>query len=299
MSSQNHYKIRSGLRPSVSHKGAVPNCHSVQNDHTAIGGVEQLATRRKPTGMKSLLAREQRELLAQVAFARVLLSFDFDGTLAPIVKRPSEAKLRLPTASLFERLCVLYPCAVISGRTQPDVTRRLGSANVKYVVGNHGLEPGVLLGDFEREMALAKRVLEPLLAAVSGLELEDKRYSLALHYRRVRRKQAARTAIQNAVAALPTAMRVVHGKQVVNVVPARAPNKGDALLDLRTLEGADLALYVGDDVSDEDVFRLDQPGRLIAVRVGKSLSSQAAYYLRSQKAMDGLFKHLIRLRQSQ
>ena len=49
------------------------------------------------------------------------------------------------------------------------------------------------------------------------------------------------------------------GKLVVNVVPARALNKGDALIGLRTNERADTALYVGDDITDEDVFELDQP----------------------------------------
>ena len=56
---------------------------------------------------------------------------------------------------------------------------------------------------------------------------------------------------------------------------AGAPNKGDALLRLRTSDGAHTALYVGDDVTDEDVFRLDQPGRLLTVRIGKSLTSAA------------------------
>lgn len=90
---------------------------------------------------------------------------------------------------------------------------------------------------------------------------------------------------------------MVPGKLVVNVVPERAPNKGDALLELRKAEQADTALYVGDDVTDEDVFELDQPGRLLSVRVGESRSSAAAYFLRNQNEMDRLLAKLIALRE--
>ena len=54
-------------------------------------------------------------------------------------------------------------------------------------------------------------------------------------------------------------MRVIPGKLVINVVPDAAPSKGDALVALRDRTEADIAMYVGDDVTDEDVFRLDQP----------------------------------------
>jgi trehalose 6-phosphate phosphatase len=246
--------------------------------------------------MKSLLAPEHKELLAQVAFARVLLAFDFDGTLAPIVERHEDARMRSESMPLLAELCVLYPCAVISGRAKDDISPRLGTAAVKYVVGNHGLGPGASRNDHEREIALAKQLLEPIVDQAAGVEIENKRYSLALHYRRARQKRGAREAIQHAIGALPTPMRIVPGKFVFNIVPAGAPNKGDALLKLRALEQADVALYVGDDVSDEDVFRLDQPGRLITVRVGASQSSRATYCLPNQRAIDGLMRRLITLR---
>jgi trehalose 6-phosphate phosphatase len=83
---------------------------------------------------------------------------------------------------------------------------------------------------------------------------------------------------------------------VVNLVPAAAPNKGDALLELRAQAGADTALYVGDDITDEDVFRLRQPGRLVSVRVGQSSSSSAAYFVRSQRDIDRLLMLLVSFR---
>jgi trehalose 6-phosphate phosphatase len=92
--------------------------------------------------MRPLLSPENVDVLAQFACSRVLLAFDFDGTLAPIVHDRDGATMRTETADSFESLCKLYPCAVISGRSKDDVSSRLGAAAVKYVIGNHGLEPG-------------------------------------------------------------------------------------------------------------------------------------------------------------
>jgi len=249
--------------------------------------------------VKALLARENRELIDQLAFANVLLAFDFDGTLAPIVADRHRAAMRPETARLFARVCERYPSAVISGRAKADVERRLQGARVRYLIGNHGLEPGTRLGTFGREVERARPLLEASLAGRPGIDIEDKRYSLAVHYRRAREKPRTREAIRRAVAALPVPMRVIPGKLVVNVVPEAAPSKGDALVALRDRADADVAMYIGDDVTDEDVFRLDQPGRLFTVRIGQSRSSAARYYLRQQREIDQLLKALAALRERQ
>ncbi len=246
--------------------------------------------------MKHILSREHVELLAQLAWSRVLLAFDFDGTLAPIVADRDRAAMRTRTRMLLAAASKLYPCAVISGRSHRDVAARLVDTGTKYVVGNHGLEPGSDIARFEPEVAHARSLLEQALHRFPGLDIEDKRYSLAIHYRHARHKRAARVTIDAAVAALPRPMRVIPGKLVANVVPVGARNKGDTLLELRDREGADVALYVGDDVTDEDVFTLDQPGRLVAMRVGKTTSSAARFYLHDQHEIDSLLTHMVTLR---
>jgi len=247
--------------------------------------------------MRHLLSRENSEVLAQLAWSRVLVAFDFDGTLAPIVANRHAAQMRTQTQELFAAMCSLYPCAVISGRSQVDVSARLGPTPIKYVIGNHGLEPGAGLEEFEVEIAEARNLLEKALIGTADVDIEDKRYSLALHYRRSRNKRSTRALVLQTVSALQVPMRTIPGKLVVNVVPARAPNKGDAVLHLRAIEGADTALYVGDDVTDEDVFELDQPGRLLTVRVGESRTSAAAYFLRDQREVDRLLAKLVALRE--
>lgn len=246
--------------------------------------------------MKHILSPANVGVLGQLAWSRVLLAFDFDGTLAPIVADRERAAMRAKTRALLAAVSELYPCAVISGRGQRDVAAKLRGIGVRHVVGNHGIEPGPNMAGFERDIDVVRPVLARFLADQQGVEIEDKRYSLTVHYRRARRKREARAAIARAVAALPRPMRVISGKLVANVVPVGARNKGDILLELRDNEPADVALYVGDDVTDEDVFTIDQPGRLLSMRVGKTTRSAARFYLRDQREIDRLLACLVKLR---
>ena len=246
--------------------------------------------------MKNLLLPRHERVLAQLAYGRVLLAFDFDGTLAPIVPVRETAALRSPTRRLFEQVCQLFPTAVISGRARGDVRARLANAKVKYVIGNHGLERG---RTSEKDKALldeARACLGALASRIAGLELEDKGCSLAIHYRSAQQKGAAREAISEALRGLSKPLRTIPGKCVVNVLPLEGPHKGDALTELRAQERAEVALYVGDDLNDEDVFKLGQPERLVTVRVGRSTRSAASFFVPNQREVDGLLRRLVELR---
>ena len=248
--------------------------------------------------MRPILARVHAEVLARFARADALVALDFDGTLAPIVDDRDRAAMRPATRDLLAAVCARYPCAVISGRGRDDVARRLGGAPVQYVVGNHGAEPSAAMVTFEQVVESMRARLATALAGVPTVEIEDKRYSLAIHFRRSRGgvlTQAA-GAIAAAIADLPVRARVVAGKRVVNVLPQDAPHKGVALASLQSTAGAEVALYVGDDVTDEDVFELEQPGRLIGVRVGRRRSSAASFYIRDQGQIDALLASLVERR---
>jgi trehalose 6-phosphate phosphatase len=244
--------------------------------------------------MRYALGRRGREVLRQFAWSNVLLAFDFDGTLAPIVRDPERAKMRATTRELLAQVARQYPCVVISGRARADARRRLRDVGTLEVIGNHGIEPWQASRRAAGAVRRWKPVLERSLAPLQGVTVEDKTYSLAIHYRRSREKTKALLAIQGATAALPSA-RLIRGKQVVNVLPPGSPHKGTALERARDRFGCDTALYVGDDDTDEDVFALDQPGRLLTVRVGRSLDSLALYYLKGQAEIDGLLRLLRRV----
>jgi len=245
--------------------------------------------------MRHILAEAQREVLTQLSWSDLLVAFDFDGTLAPIVPDPERAELLPGTRRRLRELAGLYPCVVISGRSVRDVERRVHGLGLRAVIGNHGLEPWRATHDLELVVQRWRAFLERTLAELPGVELEDKTYSIAVHYRRSRQKKRARAAIQSALSELSGA-RVIGGKQVINVVPAGAPHKGMALERERDRLGCDTALFVGDDETDEDVFALEDPGRLLTVRVGPLRSSQASYCLHSQAEIDELMDRLIDLR---
>jgi trehalose 6-phosphate phosphatase len=216
--------------------------------------------------------------------------FDFDGTLAPIVADRTRADMRPATAERLARLCRAVPCAILSGRSRDDVAGRLGAAIPAAIIGNHGIEEG------DRETAFAG-VLRPvrahLVAALDGpgVELEDKRCSLALHLRGPR-APALRRKAEEVLAAHAREVRVFPGKRVLNIVPAGAPHKGDALRSLLARAGADRGIYAGDDATDEDAFRMCEPG-VLGVRIGRNAASAAQFYLRHQLEVDGLLDALL------
>jgi trehalose 6-phosphate phosphatase len=244
--------------------------------------------------MKYLLAPAQSQLLVEYAKARVLLVFDFDGTLAPIATDRQAAKMRPRTRLLLAELGRLYPCVVLSGRSRRDTANKTRSTNLKKVVGNHGLDLGNA-ARYGKQASAMLPVLRRQLRAVAGIDIENKRLTIAVHYRRSRDKRAARKAIMAAIAALPVPVRLIPGKQLVNLLPGGAPGKGQALQTLRRQLRVNRALYVGDDVTDEEVFALKQR-HLLSVRIGRSKRSHASYFLRDQLEIDRLLRQLIALR---
>jgi trehalose 6-phosphate phosphatase len=184
---------------------------------------------------------------------------------------------------------------VISGRAQSDTRQRLNGIGVRGVIGNHGAEARRAQNGFKREVSRWRPLLEAKLSGEQGVTIEDKACSIAIHYRRSRQKRKAREAALAAAASLG-GVRILGGKQVVNLLPLGAPHKGDALERERERLRCDTAIYVGDDDTDEDVFGLDQPGRLLAIRVGEKRASQAAYCIRDQRQVDALIRELWTLR---
>jgi trehalose 6-phosphate phosphatase len=247
--------------------------------------------------LKNILAKEQHTTLLDFAQERVLLAFDFDGTLAPIVREPEAAAMRPRTAAMLAKVAKLYPCAVISGRSRADVMAKVDAIPLRAIFGNHGMEPSPNLRTWRRLAARWHAQLASSLPPIAGVVIENKGVSLAVHYRKARARAAARRLILIAAAALPGA-RIVEGKMVVNALPAGAPDKSTALTSLCKRLRCDSAIYVGDDENDEDVFALARQGRLLGIRVGRSQHTQAAYFVPNQVAVDRLLVQLIEAREA-
>ena len=125
--------------------------------------------------------------------------------------------------------------------------------------------------------------------------IEEKTYSITIHYRQVRDKRRALRTIARAVEELRDA-RIVAGSQTVTLMPKGGPDKGVALQRAQRMFHCDRALYVGDDDADEDAFASSTTDRLLAIRVGSTRRSAARYRLQRQSAIDSLLEGLIDLR---
>ncbi len=246
--------------------------------------------------MKDILSAAGRAALEELARSNVLLGFDYDGTLAPIVARPERARMRPSTELLLSEVTRRYPCAVVSGRARRDVLELVGTLSLLRVVGNHGLEWEAPAPSVPRETIVRWRnAMLRSCGRIPGVLIEDKTWSIAVHWRRARPKSSVRSLVLAAAANIPDA-RLLHGKDVVNLVHPDAANKGAAILEIRRQLGCEAILYVGDDVTDEDVFALRAPGRILAIRVGRRARSLASFYLRSQAQIDDMLASLLALR---
>jgi trehalose 6-phosphate phosphatase len=248
--------------------------------------------------MRPIFSPRNLPLLKKFASANVLAAFDFDGTLAPIVSKPEEAALGPGTQHLLKQLASLYSCIVVSGRGRDDLRRKLRGIQLKEVIGNHGIEP------WHTSLAMTRAVkrwipfLKRGLDGFPGVVLENKHFSVTVHYRSARNKRAARKAITDIARTLPGA-KLVGGKQVVNILTEAAPGKGVAVERARQEMNCDKVIYVGDEKTDEDVFALARRGRTLTIRVGASKSSSAHFYIRDQREIDRLLRTLIELRTDQ
>jgi trehalose 6-phosphate phosphatase len=245
--------------------------------------------------MPNILGARQRSTLVHFATSNVLIAFDYDGTLAPITSSPQRARMRARTTHLLSAVAERYPCVVISGRLRADIARRIESIPVWHVAGNHGVEPWGESEVYASRVRAWMRLLEKQTAGHAGVVVEDKTYSVTVHYRHARRKRDAIKAISEAARRLKGACVVV-GSQAVNILPRGGPNKGVALERARTLLACDTTIYVGDDETDEAAFRAAGPERLLAIRIGVNRHSGARHWLRTQVDIDAFLETLLFLR---
>lgn len=229
-----------------------------------------------------------------------LVALDFDGTLSPLVRRPQAAKLPTRTRRLLLRLSRLpgVRLAFVSGRALADLSKRVRVPGAFYS-GNHGLEirgPGLAWshpGATVPELRRAARDLRRVCELFPGTLLEDKRLTLAFHYRGMAAGAvpALRAALRRALS--PYRLELRGGKKTFEVRPRVAWNKGDAVLKIaRAANAGRRIVFVGDDRTDEDVFALLRP-RGVTVKVGPGPTA-ARFRVRRQEDVVGLLEFLCR-----
>lgn len=252
--------------------------------------------------MQHIFSPTGQARLADTMRAKPLLVFDFDGTLAPIVARPDYARVTPGVATRLAALAQRLPLAIVSGREAADVRRRL-HFSPRYVVGSHGADSPIWPD--ERPWTSA---LEPARAWLAshrdaldelGVRIEDKRFSVALHYRLAPDRALAQRRLRQLLATLPDGLQVFGGKQVFNIVADSAPDKADAVKALARHAGCTTVFFVGDDVNDEPVFA-EAAAHWLTIKVGRdSPPSQARFFLDSSAEMALLLERMLRLLDAQ
>jgi trehalose 6-phosphate phosphatase len=236
-----------------------------------------------------------------------VLFLDYNGTLAPIVEDPAAAQMGPAMQHVLTILAQhpRYRVGIVSGRALADLRTRVGGRGL-YLAGNHGLEiegPGICYQHSEvwrlrPELDVLAQAMKSDLEAIPGAWVEDKGFTLSVHFRRVsaasmpevkaRLFRCAGPGVDAGLFALRT------GKAVLEIRPRVQWSKGEAvcwiLEQIRQQRSAAsvLALYLGDDDTDEDAFRvLVSAG--VGIVVGNDRHGSAAqYYVESTEEVEQL-----------
>lgn len=242
----------------------------------------------------------------------IFLFLDYDGTLVPIVDIPNQAVLSSETRELLKKLRDSARCkiAIISGRKLEDVKDRVGLEGVIYA-GNHGLEiegPKIkfkspVSSGYLRLLQRIKGDLKRKISSFSGAFIEDKGLTLSLHYRQADEKDIPqlKTIFHETIIChlVKDDLRIKPGKKVLEIMPSVNWDKGKVALWLLARQrfalkdnAGVIPLYIGDDVTDDDAFRVFKD-KGITVLVGDPFEdSRAKYYVKNTDEVSRLLKDI-------
>ncbi len=250
------------------------------------------------------------------AAAHILLLSDYDGTLTPIVSRPEKAVLSPEAREEIRALAEApaFSVGIISGRSLSGVKAMVEVSEI-YYAGNHGLEiegPGLKLIVPTAEAAQSEikdltRQFSAKLASFEGVIVEDKGLSLSIHYRLVNEREVNTVAdiFQQITSPLlqQGRIKVTSGKKVWEVRPPIDWHKGKAVetitREIKQIVQTEqlLTIYLGDDTTDEDAFKVLRRPQGWSIFVGQdNPASNAEYFLNSTSEVLTFLSRLLELK---
>ncbi|MBL3686300.1 bifunctional alpha,alpha-trehalose-phosphate synthase (UDP-forming)/trehalose-phosphatase [Leucobacter zeae] len=234
--------------------------------------------------MTSFVPRSIEDRVRRLAaLPSLLIATDFDGTVAPIVSRPQDARI---LSRAQRALDVLQESggvrvALLTGRSLSGLAETGVRSEGWVVSGSHGSElvgldaaeagqapvDGPLTDAEQQALARVTRRFERIFGSEPGVRLEIKPFGLAMHTREVPDPEQAEELLAAAVVlGEAEGMHVREGK-MVREFSVRSSDKGTVLQRIRAALPAGPVLFLGDDVTDEDVFRVLGPDD-VGIKVG-------------------------------
>ncbi|XP_047330823.1 trehalose-phosphate phosphatase A-like isoform X2 [Impatiens glandulifera] len=258
----------------------------------------------------------------------IALFLDYDGTLSPIVDNPDCAVMSPAMRSTVRNVAKLFPTAIISGRSRDKVYEFVGLPEL-YYAGSHGMDikapfksaSSKLLppecsrscnkqakevnlfqpaSEFLPMIDEVLRSLVEITEEIEGSKVENNKFCVSVHYRNVDQKNWAAVAqrVQEILEDYPR-LRLTHGRKVLEIRPVLDWDKGKAvefLLESLGLNDRDdvLPIYIGDDRTDEDAFKVLREGKrgygILVSSVPKE--SNASYSLKDPSEVMEFLKSL-------
>jgi len=229
--------------------------------------------------------------------SRIALLLDVDGTLLDLAARPDEVQVPEDLREVLKTLAECAHCALalVSGRSIAQLDALFSPAKLA-VVGCHGAEmrstPGASVQCRPPLDESIRRELYALAAKFPGTLLEDKTYSIAIHYRSAPALEASLKHAAGEFTAAQVALEILEGKAVIEFKP-RGYDKATAcaaLLAHPPFRGR-TPVFLGDDVTDERVFDVLPEFSGIGISVGRPMKG-ADYMLRSPAAVRAWLREL-------
>lgn len=242
-------------------------------------------------------------LLAQRIRQSLLLFLDVDGTLANFCIEPRDVVIDTDILTTLMHLNALdnVKLCVVTGRSIADARRLLGDLAVP-ILGTHGLECCPLamqvlgqksnLTHYWDDLQQIKAAVHSAMLEYPALMLEEKTYSLAIHYRRCPQLQAPAHRIASRIVASYPDWQIKFGKCVFEIAPIQA-DKGLAISRYLTrLDHHPFPVFVGDDMTDENGFLAVQQHTGCGIKVGEG-NTVAQYRLANVAAVANFLHHLL------
>ena len=236
---------------------------------------------------------------------KIVFFLDYDGTLTPIASRRELAVISSQMQDTVKKLSQKYTTAIVSGRMREDVEKLVGIQGLIYA-GNHGFDikgrgVSMVQSQAKETIPLVSKIIEKLkkeLSNLKGLIIEEKKFSVAVHYRLAEKKEVPR--IKTLVGELiqeNKSLRLMEGKKVFEILPAIDWDKGKAVRWVMNALGINWEnfsiVYIGDDTTDEDAFRVVSTRGTSILVSEKSKVSAADFVLSSPKQVEELFERIL------